>query len=78
MPFGGGGIGIQEILLLALLAILLYGTKQLPQLGRSAGEGMREFKDSVTSFKKPIDEVTRRSRSTTSRTSRRSEARKRP
>jgi sec-independent protein translocase protein TatA len=58
MPFGGGGIGVQEILLLALLAILLFGTKKLPEIGRSAGKGMREFKDSVTSFKKPIDEVT--------------------
>lgn len=58
MPFGGGGIGVQEILLLALLAILLFGTKKLPQLGRSAGKGMREFKDSVTGFKKPIGEVT--------------------
>jgi sec-independent protein translocase protein TatA len=58
MPFFGGGVGPWEILLLVLLAILLFGAKKLPELGRSAGKGMREFKDSVTSFKKPIDEVT--------------------
>ena len=57
MPFAGG-IGIWEIVLLAVLAILLFGVKKLPELGRSAGKGMREFKDSVTEFKKPLDEVT--------------------
>jgi len=57
MPLGGG-IGIWEIALLVVLAILLFGAKKLPELGRSAGKGMREFKDSVTTFKKPIEEVT--------------------
>jgi sec-independent protein translocase protein TatA len=58
VPIVGGGIGIWEIVLLVVLAILLFGAKKLPELGRSAGKGMREFKDSVTSFKKPIEEVT--------------------
>ena len=57
MPFAGG-IGVWEIVLLAVLAILLFGAKKLPELGRSAGKGLREFKDSVTEFRKPIDEVT--------------------
>jgi sec-independent protein translocase protein TatA len=52
-----GGIGWQEILLLLLLAVLLFGTKKLPSIGRSAGKGLREFKDQATSFKEPIDEV---------------------
>lgn len=56
MPFGGG-IGIWEIVLLVVLAIVLFGAKKLPELGRSAGRGLREFKDSATSFKKPVDEV---------------------
>jgi sec-independent protein translocase protein TatA len=53
----GGGIGIWEIVLLVVLAIVLFGAKKLPELGRSAGRGLREFKDSATSFRKPIDEV---------------------
>jgi sec-independent protein translocase protein TatA len=57
VPFAGG-VGVWEIVLLVMLALLLFGTKKLPQLGRSAGKGMREFKGSVTSMKKPIDEVT--------------------
>jgi len=43
-----GNIGTGEIILLLLLALLLFGAKRLPEIGRSMGQGMREFKDSVT------------------------------
>jgi sec-independent protein translocase protein TatA len=43
-----GNIGTGEILLLLLLALLLFGARRLPEIGRSLGKGMREFKDSVT------------------------------
>jgi sec-independent protein translocase protein TatA len=45
MPFG---IGVWEILILLLVALLVFGPKRLPEMGRSLGRGMREFKDSVT------------------------------
>ena len=41
-------IGTTEIILLLLIALLLFGAKRLPEIGRSVGRGMREFKDSVT------------------------------
>jgi sec-independent protein translocase protein TatA len=41
-------IGPWEIILLLLLALLLFGAKRLPEIGRSMGKGMREFKDSVS------------------------------
>ena len=41
-------VGPWEIILLLLLALLLFGAKRLPEIGRSMGKGMREFKDSVT------------------------------
>jgi sec-independent protein translocase protein TatA len=41
-------IGTGEIILLLLLALLLFGAKRLPEIGRSLGTGMREFKDSVS------------------------------
>ena len=41
-------IGTGEIILLLLLALLLFGAKRLPEIGRSMGRGMREFKDSVS------------------------------
>lgn len=37
-----------EIVGLLLLALLLFGAKRLPEIGRSLGSGMREFKDSVS------------------------------
>ena len=48
-------IGPWEIILLLLLALLLFGAKRLPEIGRSLGTGMREFKDSVTGNSKPDD-----------------------
>ena len=41
-------VSAPEILLLLLVALLLFGAKRLPEIGRSLGSGMREFKDSVT------------------------------
>jgi sec-independent protein translocase protein TatA len=37
-----------HMVLLLLIALLLFGAKRLPEIGRSLGSGMREFKDSVT------------------------------
>jgi sec-independent protein translocase protein TatA len=41
-------IGPMEIVGLLILALLLFGAKRLPEIGRSLGTGMREFKDSVS------------------------------
>ncbi|HVC86018.1 MAG TPA: twin-arginine translocase TatA/TatE family subunit [Gaiellaceae bacterium] len=43
-----GDIGPMEIVLLLVVALLLFGAKRLPEIGRSLGTGMREFKDSVS------------------------------
>ncbi len=37
-----------HIILILLLALLLFGAKRLPEIGRSLGTGMREFKDSIS------------------------------
>ena len=53
-----GDIGPSEILLLLLVALLLFGGKRLPEIGRSLGSGMREFKDSLSGVTRddPSDE----------------------
>jgi sec-independent protein translocase protein TatA len=45
MPFG---IGPLEIAVVLVIVLIIFGPKRLPDLGRSLGRGMREFKDSVT------------------------------
>jgi sec-independent protein translocase protein TatA len=52
------GIGVPEILVLLLIALLVFGPKRLPEMGRSLGRGMREFKDSISG--KDDDEDDRR------------------
>jgi sec-independent protein translocase protein TatA len=44
-----GFIGFPELLLLGLLALILFGPKRLPEMGRGLGKGLREFKESVSS-----------------------------
>ncbi len=43
-----GWIGLPELIVLLLVVLLVFGPKRLPEMGRSLGRGMREFKDSVT------------------------------
>jgi sec-independent protein translocase protein TatA len=45
-------ISIWEMLLLLLVLLLVFGPKRLPEMGRSLGRGMREFKDSVSGITK--------------------------
>ena len=45
---GTGLVTPVHLIFLLLLALLLFGAKRLPEIGRSLGTGMREFKDSVT------------------------------
>ena len=48
-----GFIGATELIMLALVALLVFGPKRLPEMGRSLGRGLREFKDSVSTSPSP-------------------------
>jgi sec-independent protein translocase protein TatA len=41
-------IGPMEIAIVLIIALVVFGPKKLPELGRSAGNGFREFKDSIS------------------------------
>lgn len=42
-----GGIGIPEIVIIALVVLLLFGGKKIPELMRGLGKGVRSFKDGM-------------------------------
>ena len=52
MPFG---IGPLELIIVLVIILVIFGPKRLPQAGRALGQGMREFKDSMTGKDKDAD-----------------------
>jgi sec-independent protein translocase protein TatA len=41
-------IGLPEILIVLVIALIVFGPKRLPELGRSLGKGINEFKDGMS------------------------------
>jgi sec-independent protein translocase protein TatA len=55
MPFVNN-IGPGELILVLIIALVVIGPKKLPEVGRSLGHGMREFKDSISGATRLEDE----------------------
>ena len=53
MPFG---VGFPELIILLVVLLLVFGAKRLPEMGRSLGKGMREFKDGVSGMEASVTE----------------------
>ncbi len=49
-------VGPWEIILLVLVLLLIFGPKRVPEIGRSLGKGMREFKDSISNKDEPAEQ----------------------
>ena len=45
MPFN---VGLPEMIIVLVIALIVLGPKKMPDFGRSLGNGMREFKDSIS------------------------------
>lgn len=52
-----GNIGPMEIAIVLIIALVVFGPKRLPELGKGLGRGMREFKESVTGEKDDDEDV---------------------
>ena len=52
-----GPLGWPEIIIILVVLLLLFGAKRLPEMGRSLGRGMREFKDAVTTSEPEPKEI---------------------
>jgi len=49
------GLGMQEIIIILVVALLIIGPKKLPDLARSLGKALREFKGAADDFKQNLD-----------------------
>ena len=56
-PLFIGGIGMQEVLLIALVVLLFFGGKKIPELMKGIGKGVRSFKEGMNNMEKDIENV---------------------
>lgn len=56
-----GGVGFQEVLLIALVVLLFFGGKKIPELMKGLGKGVKSFKDGMrdveNEVKAPVEEM---------------------
>ena len=50
-----GEIGFDKLLMLLVMFLLLFGAKRIPEIGRSLGKGIREFKGSLAGLDEPAE-----------------------
>ena len=50
-----GPLGFNEILIILVIVLLLFGAKKIPELMRGVGKGMREFSDAKNNVKKEFE-----------------------
>lgn len=50
------GIGMPELVIIMVIALVVMGPQKLPELARSLGKGLAEFKRASTDFKRSMDE----------------------
>ena len=53
-----GSLGAPEIIILALVVLLLFGGKKIPELMRGIGKGVRSFKEGINGIEKDIKDNT--------------------
>ncbi|MBF6595936.1 MAG: twin-arginine translocase TatA/TatE family subunit [Thermaceae bacterium] len=51
-------LGMPEILIILVVALLLFGPKKLPELGRGLGQSIREFRKGAQSIRDELEQVT--------------------
>jgi len=44
------GLGVQELLIIFVIIMVLFGAKKLPEMGKGLGKGIREFKNATNSM----------------------------
>ncbi|WP_204246123.1 Sec-independent protein translocase subunit TatA/TatB [Parabacteroides johnsonii] len=55
-PLFIGSIGMQEVLLIALVVLLFFGGKKIPELMKGIGKGVRSFKEGMNNVEKEVED----------------------
>ncbi|MEW6366581.1 MAG: twin-arginine translocase TatA/TatE family subunit [Acidobacteriota bacterium] len=55
-----GSLGIQEILLILVIALLVFGPKRLPELGKTVGRALSEFRRASSDLRSSLENEVRR------------------
>ena len=65
-PLFIGGLGMQEMLLIALVVLLFFGGKKIPELMKGIGKGVRSFKEGMNEVEDNLKETDQKKEETTS------------
>ena len=60
-----GSVGFQELLIIGIVVLVLFGGRKIPEFMRGLGKGIREFNDAKNNVKKELEEGIKEKDSTT-------------
>jgi sec-independent protein translocase protein TatA len=55
-----GSVGMPELIIILVIALMVFGPRKLPELGRAVGQTMNEFKKGLNNIRDTVEEETRK------------------
>ena len=57
------GLGVPELIIIGIIALLIFGHKKLPELGKGLGKSIRDFKDAMNEKSEPEEDTAKKKES---------------
>ena len=57
------GLNVPELIIIGIIALLIFGPKKLPELGKGLGKSIRDFKDAMNEKSEPEEDTTKKKES---------------